>query len=130
MRGKLWFLGGLATGFVLGTRAGREKYDEIVHTAQKIKESPTIQEATGVVQVQATRLYSESKDKLANSRLADTKIGERLLSSTNRTPRPDPTIGDAALDDTFAPAGSMPATTSTTATGSVANATYAGPGAL
>jgi len=81
MRGKLLFLGGLAAGFVLGARAGREKYEEIRQTAQRIKDNPTIQEAAGVVQEQATRLYSESKDKvndkLANSRL----VGARYRSS-------------------------------------------------
>src|SRR5688572_4130752 len=50
MRGKLLFLGGLAAGFVLGARAGREKYEELRATALKIKESPTVQEAAGVVQ--------------------------------------------------------------------------------
>ena len=33
MRGKLMFLGGLAAGFVIGARAGREKYEELVKTA-------------------------------------------------------------------------------------------------
>jgi len=40
-----------------------------------------------VVQAQATRLYAEGKDmvtdKLANSRLADTPIGQRLLSTAD-----------------------------------------------
>ncbi|WP_426506974.1 hypothetical protein ACPPVO_52955 [Dactylosporangium sp. McL0621] len=89
MRGKLLFLGGLAAGFVLGARAGREKYEELKATALKIKESPTVQEAAGVVQEQATRLYSDSKtkvtDKLANSRFADTEVGQRLL---NTSPNP------------------------------------------
>ena len=86
MRGKLLFLGGLAAGFVLGARAGREKYEELKATALKIKESPTVQEAAGVVQEQATRLYSESKtkvtDKLANSRFAETEVGQRLLHAS------------------------------------------------
>lgn len=89
MRGKLMFLGGLAAGFVLGARAGREKYEELRATALKIKESPTVQEAAGVVQEQATRLYSEGKtkvtDKLANSRFAETDLGQRLLN-TSETP--------------------------------------------
>ncbi|WP_433079665.1 hypothetical protein ACQP2P_39470 [Dactylosporangium sp. CA-139114] len=87
MRGKLLFLGGLAAGFVLGARAGREKYEELKATALKIKESPTVQEAAGVVQEQATRLYSESKtkvtDKLANSRFAETEMGQRLLHTSD-----------------------------------------------
>lgn len=85
MRGKLLFLGGLAAGFVLGARAGREKYEELKATALKIKESPTVQEAAGVVQEQATRLYSESKtkvtDKLANSKFAESDLGQRLIGS-------------------------------------------------
>ena len=87
MRGKLLFLGGLAAGFVLGTRAGREKYEELKATALKIKESPTVQEAAGVVQEQATRLYSEGKtkvaDRLANSRFAETDLGQRLLNASD-----------------------------------------------
>ncbi|WP_432995746.1 hypothetical protein [Dactylosporangium sp. CA-233914] len=86
MRGKLLFLGGLAAGFVLGARAGREKYEELKATALKIRESPTVQEAAGVVQEQATRLYSEGKtkvtDKLANSRFAETEMGQRLLHTS------------------------------------------------
>jgi hypothetical protein len=93
MRGKLLFLGGLAAGFVLGSRAGREKYEELKATALKIKESPTVQEAAGVVQEQATRLYSESKtkvtDKLANSRFAETEVGQKFLSPSSSTPEID-----------------------------------------
>lgn len=87
MRGKLWFLGGMAAGFVLGARAGREKYEELVRTTQKIKDSPTVQEATGVVREQATKLYSESRskvaDKVAHSRLSETRLGQRLTSAAD-----------------------------------------------
>ena len=86
MRGKLWFLGGLAAGYVLGTKAGRERYEELARTARKIKESPTMQEAAGVLQEQATRIYTEGKGKVANSRLAETRFGERLLAPGQTTP--------------------------------------------
>lgn len=82
MRGKLWFLGGLAAGFVLGARAGREKYEEIVATARKVREHPTVQEARGVVQEQASKLASTGKEKLSNSKLAETKVGQTLLGSS------------------------------------------------
>ena len=112
MRGKLWFLGGLAAGYVLGTRAGREKYEELASTARKIKEHPTVQEARGVVQEQANRLFTEGKDKLSQSRFADTKIGERLLSGESSTTR--------ALegDDSLAMSG----TSSKTSTGTASSA--------
>lgn len=78
MRGKLMFLTGLAAGFVLGSRAGREKYEEIATSAKKVWEHPTVQEAAGVAQAQATKLYSEGKDKLNQS-----KLGEKLHSASS-----------------------------------------------
>lgn len=77
MRGKLWFIGGLAVGFVLGARAGREKYEELVVKGRKVLDHPTVQEAAGVAQAQANRLYAEGKNRLSHTRL-----GEKL-SSTN-----------------------------------------------
>jgi hypothetical protein len=94
MRGKLMFLGGAAIGFVLGARAGRERYDQLVATARKTWESPTVQEAAGVVQAQANRFYTEGKTAVSE-KLSNSRLGERL----GRT------------DDT-----STPATTTTTST--------------
>ena len=73
MRGKLMFITGLAAGFVLGSRAGREKYEEIRANAKKVWDHPTVQEAAGVTQAQATKLYAQGKDKLNQ-----TKLGEKL----------------------------------------------------
>jgi hypothetical protein len=58
---KLIFMTGVGIGYVLGTRAGREKFDQMVAQARKFWESPTVQEAAGVVQAQATRLYDDGK---------------------------------------------------------------------
>jgi hypothetical protein len=82
MRGKLMFISGLAAGFVLGSRAGREKYEEIRANAKKVWENPTVQEAAGVAQAQANKLYTEGKDKLNQS-----KLGEKLhtTSGTERS---------------------------------------------
>src|SRR6476620_1361920 len=53
MRGKLIFITGVGVGYVLGTRAGRERFDQMVAQARKFWESPTVQEAAGLVQAQA-----------------------------------------------------------------------------
>jgi len=112
MRGKLWFLGGLAAGFVLGARAGREKYEEIVATARKVREHPTVQEARGVVQEQANRLVSEGKDKLSHSKFAETKVGERLLGSGSESTAPGTTsTGSLGADSTLATTGSTSGST-------------------
>jgi hypothetical protein len=64
--GKLLLFGaGVAIGYVLGARGGRQAYDDLVETAQKIMDNPTVQEVAGVVQAQANRLLDESKKRLA-----------------------------------------------------------------
>lgn len=95
MRGKLWFALGAAAGFVLGARAGREKYEEMVLNARKVWDHPTVQEAAGVVQAQANRLYHEGKETVTE-KLGSTRLGERMS-----------TPGSTSDDDTLAtsPAG-------------------------
>jgi hypothetical protein len=114
MRGKLMFLAGLGAGFVLGTRAGREKYEELVQAARKVRENPTVQEAAGVVQEQANKIVSTGKervtDKLSNSRFAETKVGERVLGAM------DTETGTTQRDDTLATSGVSRSTTTTTTT--------------
>ncbi|GAB7047723.1 hypothetical protein [Catenuloplanes indicus] len=101
MRGKLLFIGGLAAGFVLGARAGREKYEELRVQARKVLDHPTVQEAAGVAQAQANRLYSEGKDKLANSKLGE-KLSTTGSTSAGSTTTSTPTSSITATDDTFA----------------------------
>ena len=81
MRGKLWFISGMAAGFVLGARAGRETYENLIVNGRKLLDHPTVQEAAGVAQAQANRLYAQGKDKLNN-----TKLGERLGTGNGWAP--------------------------------------------
>jgi hypothetical protein len=66
MRGKLLFLGGVAVGYVLGSRAGRQRYEQIVAKGRQVWESPTVQEAAGVVQAQATKMYDQGKQAVTH----------------------------------------------------------------
>ncbi|WP_298226986.1 hypothetical protein [Gryllotalpicola sp.] len=43
MKGKLIFAAGLGIGYLLGARAGRKRYDQIVAVATKVWETPAIQ---------------------------------------------------------------------------------------
>jgi hypothetical protein len=45
MKGKILFAVGLGVGYVLGTRAGREKYEKIKRSAQWMWDSPAISDA-------------------------------------------------------------------------------------
>ncbi|GIH16948.1 hypothetical protein [Rugosimonospora africana] len=84
MRGKVMFLGGLAAGFVLGSRAGRQAYDELVRTARKVKDSPSVQEAAGVVQAQASKLYEQGKGTVTD-KISSTRFGDKLLHPNGHT---------------------------------------------
>ncbi|MGC9669315.1 hypothetical protein ACNTMW_22490 [Planosporangium sp. 12N6] len=121
MRGKLMFLAGLGAGFVLGTRAGREKYEELVQTARKVRENPTVQEAAGVVQEQANKIVSGGKEKLSNSKLAETRVGERLLSAMETEPETSRTepLATSGMTRSTGTTGTTaaPGTTGTTTTG-------------
>lgn len=119
MRGKIMFLGGLAAGFVLGARAGREKYEELMVQGRKMLDHPTVQEAAGVAQAQATRLYAEGKD-----RLGQTKLGEKLSGGNGS--KQGLTAADKAFAGTPATSGSKSGSTgtgSTSATGSTTTST-------
>src|SRR5437764_572662 len=71
MRGKLMFVAGAAVGFVLGTRAGHERYEEIKNATRKVLDSPSVHEATGAAQAQASKLYTKGKETLAARPMGD-----------------------------------------------------------
>lgn len=85
MRAKWVFLAGLGVGYVLGSRAGRERYEQLVAGLRRVKDSPTVQEAAGVVQAQAGRIAHTGRemvsDRIADSKLGHTRIGERLFGT-------------------------------------------------
>ncbi|MEU1280122.1 YtxH domain-containing protein [Streptomyces sp. NPDC005805] len=45
MRYKLTFVAGLALGFVLGARAGRERYEQLKKSARQISQNPAVRNA-------------------------------------------------------------------------------------
>jgi hypothetical protein len=63
---RISFLTGMAAGFVLGARAGRERYDQIVKVAKTITEHPAVQQAAAAVQAQATELAGTASSKLSD----------------------------------------------------------------
>lgn len=50
MKGKILFVAGLGLGYVLGTRAGREKYEELRTAALKVWNDPRVQKAADSVE--------------------------------------------------------------------------------
>lgn len=63
---RITFAAGLAAGFVAGTRAGRERYDQMVKFAKTTKDSPAFQQAASTVQTQGSALLSSAGKKVAD----------------------------------------------------------------
>ncbi len=62
---RLSFLAGFGVGFVVGARAGRERYEQIKNLASQAKDNPAVQQAAGAAQAQAANLASKAKDQAA-----------------------------------------------------------------
>ena len=65
MRYRMAFVAGLGVGFVLGARAGRERYEQMRKMTRKAADSPAVQQAAGAIQAQAAGLVKTTKGKLA-----------------------------------------------------------------
>lgn len=93
MRYRLTFLSGFAAGYVLGARAGRERYEQIKRAGQRVAENPAAQQAAGAVQAQAAGLAKTAKQKVTDGlqdrvpKLANTakdKVGDQVAGLRQR----------------------------------------------
>ena len=78
MKGKLFLLAGLATGYVLGAKAGRQRYEQIKSTATKIWNSDSVQKPVSQAVEFAQTTAPELSQKLVDStrKLVDTLVGK------------------------------------------------------
>ena len=85
MRYRATFLAGLAAGFVVGTRAGRERYEQMKKAARRAADNPAVQQAAGAAAAQATGLAKNAVGKVTDKvqqrspRLAD--VARRTTAS-------------------------------------------------
>lgn len=63
---KLSFLAGGAVGYVLGSHAGRERYEQIVALARRVAGSQTVQTTAGVLQAQVDTVAHRARRSLVS----------------------------------------------------------------
>jgi vacuolar-type H+-ATPase subunit H len=79
MRARITFLAGLAVGFVAGTRAGRERYEQMVKFSRKVAENPAVQKATRTAGSKAAELSKAAGQKATElSKAAGQKAAEQM----------------------------------------------------
>jgi hypothetical protein len=61
---KLPFLVGLGAGYVLGARAGRERYEQIRRAWSQAKDDPRLQSVAGMAQARADDVLTSVKTKM------------------------------------------------------------------
>jgi hypothetical protein len=88
---KIVTLAAAATGYVLGTRAGRQRYEQISTQAQKLWQDPRVQKAASDARETAAAKAPVVKDKV--SKMTGGKVGgtsngssDMGTSSTSTTP--------------------------------------------
>lgn len=63
---KLSFLAGFGAGYVLGARAGRERYEQIRRAWEQAKDDPRLQSIAGMAQAKADDAVSSLRGKMGN----------------------------------------------------------------
>ncbi|MBU7596576.1 YtxH domain-containing protein [Streptomyces sp. P38-E01] len=75
MRHRWMFVTGLAVGYVIGTRAGRERYEQLRRSAQRFAENPAVRNTVE----SAAHNGREAAGKAANA--VTDRVGDRLPPS-------------------------------------------------
>ncbi len=98
MRGKILIVAGLAVGYVLGARAGRERYEEIKRTANKFWNDPRVQhqvenvedfakdkapEVVDFISDNAKKVVSKVSKKSGNGKSGNSSAGSASSSSSS-----------------------------------------------
>ncbi len=89
---KLLLLAAAGTGYVLGARAGRQRYDQIAATARKVADNPKVQRvahrAQDAAAQQASAAAGVAKDKVSSaaSSAADKVRGNDTQVGMQATP--------------------------------------------
>jgi hypothetical protein len=85
MKGKILLVVGLGVGYVLGSRAGREKYDELVARVHKVWNDPRVQKQASNVGDFVKEKAPDVADFLSTNVKKATSRPSASRSSTSRT---------------------------------------------
>ncbi|GAU69870.1 hypothetical protein SSP35_15_00250 [Streptomyces sp. NBRC 110611] len=75
MRYRLTFIAGLATGYVLGARAGRERYEQLRKATQRVAQNPAVRNSAESVALTGRDVVSKAYGKVS------AKVGDHVPGS-------------------------------------------------
>jgi hypothetical protein len=94
MMRKLMVLGAGAAGYVLGARAGRERYEQIVEQAQKLRSNPAVRQKVADAKDVASHAAKDAASAASDKVRGHEGVGGHAVPSTSSTEMPGtPTNG-------------------------------------
>lgn len=84
VKGKVLFVAGLAVGYVLGTRAGRERYEQIKSAAARVWNTPTVQNGVDQAKDFALSRVGDVSDTVLDGAKKLIKAATQSSSSTTK----------------------------------------------
>jgi hypothetical protein len=98
MMGKILFLAGAATGYVLGSKAGRQAYDQIKGKAQDLWGDPNVQKVVSQAGQAAKDAATVAQSKISGA----AKDAKKDTSSDSMSTSTDtPVVSTTATEDGF-----------------------------
>ena len=96
---KLSFLVGFGAGYVLGAKAGTERYEQIRRAWEQAKDNPQLQGLAGMAQARADGVLNSAKARVGLSSSGD----RSTTSGTGSVPRARSAAGTTPASDTPLP---------------------------
>jgi len=93
MRYRLTFIVGGVVGYVLGARAGRERYEQLLAQAQKVAQNPAVRNTAEAAVLQGRKSAAKAADTVT------TRFGDHLPDSLTERVRAARRNGSAPEDD-------------------------------
>ena len=105
MKGKLTLLVGGAVGYVLGSRAGRERYEQIKTQAESLWNNPKVQEKATAAQDLVKEKAPLVKDKASDAASSATASAKDTVSGgSNDTSFDSPVVDEIEVVEVIEPA--------------------------
>ncbi|MFF0787754.1 YtxH domain-containing protein [Streptomyces spiralis] len=93
MRYRLVFIAGLAVGYVLGTRAGRERYEQLRKSARQVAQNPAVRNTVESAAQQGRQFAGRAYHAVSE------RVGDRMPDSVARRVRSLRERGAGGTDD-------------------------------
>jgi hypothetical protein len=90
---KLWLLIAFAAGYILGAKAGHERYDQIMGAANKVRNDPRVQEKTHQAVDAAKQQAPVVADKVTSAASSAASAAASKVKRSNDEPQPSHMAG-------------------------------------